>query len=118
MRAWFHPTTGLMYACGMNAWGSNRTERRGGLLRILYTGAETLLPIGLEAKESGMTLRFNQPVDSELARDPKNDLVDSWRLKRSANDGSRLYDGKSLVVDSVEVCGDGRSVRLRLPEIS
>lgn len=118
MRARFHPTNGQMYACGMNAWGSNQTERPGGLYRIRYTGAETLLPIGLEAKESGMTLRFTQPVDSESARDPKNYLVDIWGLKRSASYGSRLYDEKSLVVDSVEVSDDGRSVSLRLPEIA
>ena len=107
-----------MNAWGMNAWGSDQTERYGGLLRIRYTDAETLLPIGLEAKESRMTLRFNQPVDSELARAPKNYLVDSWRLKRSANDGSRLYDEKSLVGHSIEVSDDRRSIRLRLPEIA
>jgi putative heme-binding domain-containing protein len=116
MRARFHPGNGQMYACGMHAWGSDQSESPGGLYRIRYTGAESLLPIGLAASTKGMTVTFTGAVDSQSASDPKNYLVDTWGLKRTANYGSDLYDEQSLTIDSVEVSEDGRSVTLRIPQ--
>jgi hypothetical protein len=105
-----------MYACGMHAWGSDQSESPGGLYRIRYTGAESLLPIGLAANTKGMTITFTGAVDSESASDPNNYLVDTWGLKRTAKYGSDLYDEQSLTIDSVEVSEDGRSVTLRIPQ--
>ncbi len=117
MRARFHPGNGQMYACGMNAWGSDQSESPGGLYRIRYTGADSLLPIGLAATNDGMTITFTEPVDEQSASDPKNYLVDTWALKRTANYGSDRYDEQSLTIDSVVVSEDRRSVTLRLPQI-
>lgn len=117
MRARFHPSNGQMYACGMHAWGSDQSESPGGLYRVRYTGAESLLPIGLSATGQGMTITFTEAVDSESASDPNNYLVDTWGLKRTANYGSDRYDEQSLVIDSVDVSQDGRSVALRIPQI-
>ncbi|TWT96531.1 DUF6797 domain-containing protein [Neorhodopirellula pilleata] len=117
MRARFHPENGQMYACGMHAWGSDQSESPGGLYRIRYTGAESLLPIGLAAHSEGMTITFSQAVDVQSASDPNSYLVDTWALKRTANYGSDLYDEQSLTIDSAEVSEDGRSVTLRLPHM-
>lgn len=117
MRARFHPGNGQMYACGMNAWGSDQSASPGGLYRIRYTGAESLLPIGLAANTAGMKITFTEAVDLQTASDPNNYLVDTWGLKRTANYGSDLYDEQSLTVDSVEVSEDGRSVTLQIPGI-
>lgn len=117
MRARFHPQNGQMYACGMNAWGSDQTESPGGLYRIRYTGRPAHLPIGLAAHTKGMTITFTEPVDEQSAIDINNYLVDTWSLKRTANYGSDRYDERSLRIDSVELSADGRSVTLVLPEI-
>ncbi len=117
MRARFHPVNGQMYACGMNAWGSDQTQSPGGIYRIRYTGHDALLPVGLAAHTSGMTVTFSQAVDPKSAIDPNNYLVDTWSLKRSANYGSDRYDEKSLVIKSASLLADGRSVTLELPDI-
>jgi hypothetical protein len=117
MRARFHPSNGQMYACGMNAWGSDQDESPGGIYRIRYTGRESLLPIGLAAHTKGMTITFTQPVEPQSASDPRNYLVDTWGLKRSANYGSDRYNEKSLVIKSAKPSADGRSVTLEIPDI-
>ena len=117
MRARFHPTNGQMYACGMHAWGSSQGQRSGGLYRIRYTGKPSLLPIGLSAHTSGMTIRFTEPVDPLTASEPDHYLVDTWGLKRTANYGSDRYDEKSLRVTSARPSPDGRSVTLEIPDI-
>jgi putative heme-binding domain-containing protein len=117
MRARFHPDNGQMYACGMNAWGSDQTESQGGIYRIRYTGRDALLPIGLAAHTVGMTVTFSQTVDRESGSNPDNYLVDTWGLKRTANYGSKRYDEESLPIKSAKLSADGRSVRLEIPDI-
>ncbi len=117
MRARFHPSNGQMYACGMNAWGSDQNESPGGLYRIRYTGRDALLPTGLSAHTKGMTVTFSQTVDPASASDPNNFLVDTWGLKRSANYGSKRFDEKSLVIKTARLSKDRRSVTLEIPEI-
>ena len=117
MRARFHPVNGQMYACGMHAWGSNQSKSAGGLYRIRYTGGESLLPIGLAAHTSGMTIKFTEEVDPKSASNPENFLVDTWGLRRSANYGSDRYDEKSLRITSAKLSADRRSVTLEIPDI-
>jgi len=117
MRARFHPGSGQMYACGMHAWGSDQSASPGGLYRIRYTAAESLLPIGLAASTNGMTITFTEAVDLESASDPNNYLVETWGLKRTAKYGSDLYDEQSLTIDSVDISENGRSVTLQIPQI-
>jgi putative heme-binding domain-containing protein len=117
MRARFHPNSGQMFACGMNAWGSDQTESPGGLYRVRYTGRDALLPIGLSAHNNGMTVTFSQTIDTQSASDPENFLVDTWDLKRTANYGSKRYDEKSLVIKATKLSSDHRSVTLEIPDI-
>ncbi|MDZ4851269.1 MAG: DUF6797 domain-containing protein [Pirellulaceae bacterium] len=117
MRARFHPGNGQMYACGMNAWGSDQTESPGGLYRIRYTGQPSYLPIGLTAHASGMTIQFSEPVEPQYASDTDNYLVETWGLKRTANYGSDRYDEKPLGIVSAKASQDGRSVALEIADI-
>lgn len=117
MRARFHPVNGQMYACGMHAWGSDQAENPGGLYRVRYTGKPTHLPVQLAATTNGVVITFTEPIDAQSASDPKNYLVDTWGLKRSANYGSERYDEASLRVTHATLASDRRSVILEIPEI-
>ena len=116
MRARFHDD-GQMYACGMHAWGSDQSAKKGGLYRIRATGVAMHLPVGLSAKKQAVEITFTEPLDRESASDPENYLVETWGLRRNAGYGSKRYDEKTLTVAAVELLSDGRTVRLSLPEL-
>ena len=118
MRARFSPHDGQMYLCGMFAWGSNQQMQEGGIYRIRYTGKESWMPVGLEARTHRMTLRLSDPVDPEHAVNVDNYRVKVWSLKRSASYGSKHYDERFLPVSDVRVSDDGRTVDLILPSLS
>jgi len=84
------------------------------LYRIRYTGKPMYLPIGLNAKSDGMQITFSEPLDVQNAEDVGNYLVETWKLKRSANYGSPTLDEQVLRVESATVSADGCSVRLKL----
>ncbi len=117
MRGRFHPDDGQLYACGLSAWATNQVLQEGGLYRVRYTGRPANLPISLQALEDGLRLRFSDPIDPEAARDPANFTIKTWALKRSRNYGSDRYDMRELVVSSCRLEEDGRTVRLRIPDI-
>ncbi|MCC9601811.1 c-type cytochrome [Stieleria sp. JC731] len=117
MRARFHPTDGQMYACGMQAWGSDQDQSAGGLYRIRYTGVPANLPVKLHAHHAGVTIRFSDRISSKIAADPSNYLVETWDLKRTKNYGSDLYNEQVLPIASAKVSDDGHAVTLVIPEI-
>ncbi|MEL6104955.1 MAG: DUF6797 domain-containing protein [Planctomycetota bacterium] len=116
MRARFH-ADGQMYACGMHAWGSDQSAKKGGLYRIRATGVAMHLPIGLNAKSKAVEIKFTEPLDPASASDPENYLVEIWSLRRNAGYGSKRYDERTLEVAGAELLSDGQTVRLRLPEL-
>ena len=101
MRGRFHPDNGQLYCCGMFAWAGNQTQP-GGFYRVRYTGKPVHLPVGLNAKKSGMAITFSGELDPKTAGDPKNYAVKTWSLKRSEQYGSKHYDEKPVE-------GDGRN---------
>jgi len=117
MRARFHPRSGHLYVCGMQAWGSSQIESPGGLYRVRMTGKPANLPIGLHAHQQGLTITFSDPVDVTSATDPGNYYLESWALKRTANYGSDRYEEAVLSVASVELSSDLRQVTLRIDGI-
>ena len=117
MRGRFHPADGALYACGMYAWAGNRTQP-GGLYRVRYTGKPADLPVGLKATASGVELTFTDPLDAKAAADPKNYDVKVWGLKRSQNYGSKHLDEHPLAVAKATVSGDGKTVRLEIPDLA
>ncbi|MEM7015368.1 MAG: DUF6797 domain-containing protein, partial [Verrucomicrobiota bacterium] len=99
MRGRFHPENGQLYGCGLFAWAGSRQEP-GGFYRIRYTGKPAYMPIGLEAKKSGMKIKFSDPLDAEFVANADNFKVKTWGLKRTASYGSKHYDEKQLKVSA------------------
>ncbi|WP_419581501.1 DUF6797 domain-containing protein [Stieleria magnilauensis] len=116
MRGRFH-RDGHLYVCGMTAWGSSQTASPGGLYRIRATGKPMHLPTQIHANPNRLTLTFSDPVDRNTATDPKNYLVETWDLKRTANYGSDRFNEQTLDVTSVDVSDDGKTVQLVIPSI-
>ncbi len=116
MRPRFHPTDGSLLVCGMYAWAGNVTAP-GGFYRVRYTGKPADLPVGLKAKAGGVELTFTDAMDVK-AVDAKNFDVKVWGLNRTKNYGSKHVDEKPLAVAKATVSGDGKTVRLDLPDLA
>lgn len=117
MRGRFHPVDGQLYTCGMFAWAGSQ-QQPGGFYRIRYTGQPVHLPVALNAKQDGMLLSFSDKIDPKTAAEPSNYSVKVWSLKRTANYGSKHYDEHSVSVTAAVPAADGRSVSLKIPDIS
>lgn len=116
MRGRFHPDNGQLYTCGMFAWAGNQ-QAPGGFYRVRATGRPVHLPVGLNARQAGMQIRFSGKLDPVSAQDPGRYAVRVWDLKRTANYGSKHYNERELVVESVQLAADGQTVLLEIPEI-
>ncbi len=115
MRGRFHPADGQLYLCGMFAWAGNASHP-GGFYRIRATGQPILLPVGLSARKSGLTLTFTDPLDP-ASLDLENVHVKTWGLKRSANYGSNHFDEKMLPVQRALLSADGKQLSLEISDI-
>lgn len=117
MRGRFHPEDGQLYCCGMFAWAGDQ-KQPGGFYRIRYTGKPVHLPLGLNAVESGLRIRYSGKIDPETAADPNNYRIKTWTIKRTARYGSEHFDEKELQVESVRLLDDKQTVVLEVPEIA
>ena len=115
MRGRFHPVDHQLYLCGMFAWAGSATHP-GGVYRIRATGRPMSLPIGLHAKQTGMTLDFTESLDP-ASIDPSKIQIKTWSLKRTAAYGSNHYDEKSLRVQNASLSNDGKQLTLEISEI-
>lgn len=116
MRGRFHPDNGQLYACGMFAWAGNQ-HQPGGFYRVRYTGKPVHLPIGLNARQDGITVTFSGTLDRKSATDVSNYGVKTWTLHRSANYGSDHINEKPSKITDATLSDDGRSVFLKIPDI-
>jgi hypothetical protein len=116
MRGRFHPSNGQLYCCGMFAWAGNQTQP-GGFYRLRYTGKPVYVPVGLNARNSGMVIRFSGVLDAHSAGDPRNYSVRTWSLKRSAEYGSKHYNEKPAKVTDATVSVDGKTVTLAIEDL-
>lgn len=116
MRPRFHPTDGSLLVCGMYAWAGNQLQP-GGFYRVRYTGKPADLPVGLKAKAGAVELTFSDALDAK-AVDAKSFEVKVWGLNRTKNYGSKHIDEHPLAVTKATVSGDGKTVRLELPDLA
>jgi putative heme-binding domain-containing protein len=116
MRGRFHPGDGQLYACGMFAWGGNQTKP-GGFYRVRYTGRPVHLPVGLNAKKTGMAITFSGELDGRAATETDRYAVTTWSLKRTAGYGSKHLNEKTLIVAAARLAPEGRTVVLDVPNI-
>jgi len=116
MRGRFHPGDGQLYCCGMFAWAGNQTQP-GGLYRVRYTGKPVHVPVGLNAKKTGLSITFSSPLDPKSAADSMNYAVKTWALQRSEAYGSKHLDEKPAKVTAVTVSADGKTVTLTIDDL-
>ena len=114
MRGRFRPQDQQLYLCGMFAWAGNATSP-GGLYRLRATDKPIVLPVALQAKQSGLHLTFAEPMDS-TSLTPKNISIKTWALKRTKKYGSDHFNEKQLSVRSLELSAEGKSVRIEIDD--
>jgi len=144
MRARFNPADGQLYVAGLRGWQTTGVKN-GAFQRVRYTGAPVRMPIELHATTKGVRLTFTCKLDPATATDPQNWNVEVWNYLWSAAYGSPEFStiepvGKPadagrqgeaqfsktqiaqkkhdpLVVKSVTLSKDEKSVFLEIPEI-
>lgn len=117
----FHPLDGQLYATGMQGWGSY-TPMDGCFQRLRFTGDKAPVPVGFEARDNGVMIRFNHPVNDLT---PENCFAQCWTYLYSAAYGSPEYSVKypdtpghdPLAIRSVQTLEGGRSVFVEIPQI-
>ena len=117
MRGRFHPGDGQLYCCGMFAWAGTQ-QQPGGLYRIRYTGNPVHLPVGLNASEKKIKIKFSGSVDPQSVTDPDNFAINTWDLKRTAKYGSKHYNPKRLKVANSILLSDNQTVELTIPDLA
>ncbi len=117
----FNPKDGHLYVNGMQGWGSY-TPKDGCFQRVRFTGGEKPVPIGFEARDNGVLLRFNQPVKDA---DDATCFAQCWNYRYGPQYGSPEYSVKyadtpghdPLEVRSVQKLDGGKTLFLEIPQI-
>lgn len=117
----FNPNDGHLYVNGMQGWGSY-TPKDGCFQRVRFTGGEKPVPIGFEARDNGVLLRFNQPVKDANAAAC---FAQCWNYRYGPQYGSPEYSVKyaetpghdPLEVRSVQKLDGGKTLFLEIPQI-
>ncbi len=118
----FNPNDGHLYVNGMQGWGSY-TPKDGCFQRVRFTGGENKpVPVGFEARDNGVLLRFNQPVKEA---DASKFFAQCWNYRYSAAYGSPEYSLKyadtpghdPLEVRSVQRLDGGKTLFLEIPQL-
>lgn len=117
IRGRFNPADGHLYVCGMSAWATNQVFEEGGFYRIRYNGKPVHAPIALNTTQTGMVIKFSDPLDRESTENPGNFNVKTWELKRTRKYGSERYNEMPLAISEVTLAPDNQTVFIRLPDI-
>jgi hypothetical protein len=123
-RGRFHPRDGQLYVSGMAGWGTY-TAKDGCFQRVRYTADRVQLPVAFHAHENGVLVNFSRPIDRSVAEQPGSHFVQAWNYRYSSAYGSPELSPRHagmpghdpLVIRSVQVLGDGRSLFLELPDL-
>ncbi len=117
----FNPNDGHLYVNGMQGWGSY-TPKDGCFQRVRFTGGTQPVPVGFEARDNGVLLRFNQPVKEA---DAATCFAQCWNYRYGPQYGSPEYSVKyadtpghdPLEVRSVQQLDGGKTLFLEIPQI-
>ena len=118
MRGRFNPEDGQLYVLGMSAWATNQMIQVGGLYRVRYTGAPLQLPVSMRALQGALELGFAEPLEQAKAEMAKSYTITTWDLRRSRRYGSSRYNTKTLPIDGAALSGDGKLIRLAVPDLA
>lgn len=117
----FNPKDGHLYVNGMQGWGTY-TPKDGCFQRVRFTGGDKPVPVGFEARDNGVLLRFNQPVKNA---DAATCFAQCWNYHYGPQYGSPEYSVKyadtpghdPLEVRSVQTLDGGKTLFLEIPQI-
>lgn len=120
----FNPHDGHLYVNGMQGWGSY-TPKDGCFQRVRFTGGATPMPVGFEARDNGVLLRFNQLLDAKLVSDASKHFAQCWDYHYSAAYGSPEFSVRypetpghdPLEIRSAQVLDGGKALFLEIPQI-
>ncbi|RBP42664.1 azurin [Roseimicrobium gellanilyticum] len=127
-RGRFHPKDGQLYVSGMYGWGCYG-PKDGHLQRVRFTGDKSTpqsnFPVKWEARQNGVMVTFNQPLDKATAANVKQHFVQAWNYLYSGAYGSQEWSVKHpkvaghdvLEITSTRVMPDGKTVFLEVPEL-
>jgi putative heme-binding domain-containing protein len=123
-RGRFRPQDGQLYVSGMDGWNSF-TPDDGSFERVRYTGKAFQVPIGFHVHENGILIRFAEPLDEQVAGNPRSHFAQAWNYRYSQGYGSPELSPSHpntpghdpLWVHSAHIVEDGRSLFLELPDL-
>lgn len=118
----FNPNDGHLYVNGMQGWGSY-TPKDGCFQRIRFTGGDKPVPIGFEARDNGVLVRFNQPIKNATATSA---FAQCWNYRYSAAYGSPEYSLKypgtpghdPLEIRSLQTLDSDKTLFLEIPQLT
>lgn len=120
----FNPRDGHLYVNGMQGWGSY-TPKDGCFQRVRFTGGATPVPVAFEARDNGVLLRFNQPLDAKVAVDASKHFAQCWNYHYGPQYGSPEFSVRyadtpghdPLEVRSARLLEGGKALFLEIPQI-
>jgi azurin len=91
---------------------------------VRFTGGVPV-PVACEARDNGVRLRFDTPIDAALAADAANHFAQCWNYRYSAAYGSPEYSLRyadtpghdPIEIRSAQVLDGGRTLFLELPQL-
>ena len=118
----FNPKDGHLYVNGMTGWGTY-TPKDGCFQRVRFTGGDKPVPVGFEARDNGVLVRFNQPVKDANAA---TCFAQCWNYKYGPQYGSPEYSVKypdtpghdPLEIRSLQILDAGRTLFLEIPQLT
>lgn len=116
----FNSKDGHLYISGLTGWGTY-TPKDGCFQRVRYTGGEPV-PVGYEARDNGVLIRFNQPVSR---MDATTCFAQCWNYQYGPQYGSPEYSVKyadtpghdPLEVRSVQKLEGGKAWFVEIPQL-
>ena len=115
-RAAFAPDGSLFVGQTDRGWGSTGGKSFG-LQRLVWSGEVPFEIETMKLTADGFDVRFTRPVDRSAAATPANWSLSHYHYLYRAAYGSPQQEITPVKVTSATVSADGRTVRLKLPEL-
>ena len=120
----FGPHDGHLYVSGMIGWGSY-TPEDGAIHRLRHAGGDFPTLIGHEARDNGVLLKFDKPIESQFASQAASHFAQCWNYLYAPAYGSPEYSVRypeavghdPLVIRSAHVLKGGKGLFLEIPQL-
>ena len=120
----FAPHDGHLYVSGMVGWGTY-TPQDGAIHRVRHVGGSFPTLIGHEARDNGVLLRFDRPLDPAFASKASAHFAQCWNYLYGPAYGSPEYSVKYpesprhdvLHIKSSQVLDGGKTLFLEIPQL-